>query len=83
MDEQQRVSSESTNEAEENSTGLPWVSVVEVERMTLVVKVAVHLFPAERCTEISPKKPQTQQDYEDLIYLLGGKTQWLHIESQD
>lgn len=38
---------------------------------------------AEGCAPCSPKEPQTQQDYEDLIYLLGGETRWLHIESLD
>lgn len=42
---------------------------------------AASLEPAEGCTEFSPK--ELQQDYEDLIYLLGGETRWLHIESQD
>lgn len=38
---------------------------------------------AEGGSQFSPKEPQTQQDYEDLTYLLGSKTLWLHIESQD
>ena len=40
---------------------------------------------AEGCTEFSfsPKETQMHRDYEDLIYLLGGETRWLHIESQD
>lgn len=41
------------------------------------------LEPAAGCTQVSPKQPRGQQDYEDLIYLLGGETRWLHIESQD
>lgn len=39
--------------------------------------------PAEGCTHFSPKEPQMQQDYEDLIYPLGDETRWLHIKSQD
>lgn len=38
---------------------------------------------AEGCTDVAPKEPQIQQDYEDLIFLLGGETRWLHIESRD
>lgn len=33
--------------------------------------------------DVAPKEPQIQQDYEDLIFLLGGETRWLHIESRD
>lgn len=41
------------------------------------------LEPARGGAEVSPKEPQTQQDYEDLISQLGGETRWLRIESQD
>lgn len=39
--------------------------------------------PVQGCSQFSPEEPQTEQDYEDLIHLLGGETLRLHIQSQD
>lgn len=85
LDEQQRVKSERVQmkqrKAKSHWTAMGFCGGGESESFNR--GGATSLEPAEGCTEFSPKKPQTQQDYEDLIYLLGGETRWLHIKSQD
>lgn len=88
LDEQQRVESERVQMKQRKAKG-HWTAMGfycfcgSGENESFNQGGSTSLEPAEGCTEFSPKEPQTQQDYEDLIYLLGGETRWLHIESQD
>lgn len=88
LDEKQRLESEQfqmeQRKAKSHCTAMGFCCFcVSGENESFNQGGSTSLEPAEACTEVSPKEPQTQQDYEDLIYLLGGETRWLHIESQD
>lgn len=89
MDEQQRVESDRVQmkqqrkaKSRRTAMGLD-CSCRSGENESFNRGGSASLEPVEGCTKFSPKEPQTQQDYEDLIYLLGGETRWLHIKSQD